>query len=558
MTARRSDREAGRRRPSMLERKPLRVVLVSMMLALVVVGLLASGAAVTTVMRDQLLSRVDAGLREAAVGWAHRPPPARASEDGGAAGDVGGTDGPDGAGVPASPPDSPNQQRPPTQYYVAKFNAAGTVELVINDNDSAPDLRGVDPQTAGPDPFTVGSMPAEPTGATGASDSSASTSTGSWRVLIVDGQDGTTLIALPLGDSVDHTVEQLIIVQTVAGVLVIILVGVLGALLVGRSMRPLQEVEAASADIAAGNLSRRLPERPEGTEVGNLTHSFNEMATRIEAAFAEVRSSEEAARQSEDRMRTFIADAGHELRTPLTSIRGFADLHASGAVPAEVALDRIGSESRRMTSLVEDLLTLAHLDALRPIDRKPVDVVTVVADSVRTISGIAPERGIDVAVDSAPLVLGDAGRLEQAVLNLLVNAVRHTPTTAGIRVTVDVDGQGEAGEAAVITVADEGPGMTAEETTRIFDRFTRLDASRTRGHGGGSGLGLSIAQGIARAHGGEITVVSEPGEGTAFSIRVPTADGARSERRDQPKMEPTGAVGEHESGSQEPPSQPRG
>ena len=555
MTARRSAPGAGRR-PSTLERKPLRVVLVSMMLALVIVGLLASGAAVTTVMRDQLLSRVDAGLREAAVGWAHRPPPARASEDGGATGDVGGTDGADGAGVPASPPGGPNQQRPPTQYYVAKFNAAGTVELVINDNGSAPDLRGVDPQTAGPDPFTVGSVPAEPTGAASVSESSASPD--SWRVLIADGQDGTTVIALPLGDSVDHTVEQLIIVQTVAGVLVIILVGVLGALLVGRSMRPLQEVEAASADIAAGNLSRRLPERPEGTEVGNLTHSFNEMATRIEAAFAEVRSSEEAARQSEDRMRTFIADAGHELRTPLTSIRGFADLHASGAVPAEVALDRIGSESRRMTSLVEDLLTLAHLDALRPIDRKPVDVVTVVADSVRTIGGIAPERGIDVAVDSAPLVLGDAGRLEQAVLNLLVNAVRHTPATAGIRVTVDVDGQGEAGEAAVITVADEGPGMTAEETTRIFDRFTRLDASRTRGHGGGSGLGLSIAQGIARAHGGEITVVSEPGEGTAFSIRVPTADGARSERRDQPKMESTGAVGEHESGSREPPRKSRG
>jgi two-component system OmpR family sensor kinase len=222
-------------------------------------------------------------------------------------------------------------------------------------------------------------------------------------------------------------------------------------------------------------------------------------------------------------MRRFVADASHELRTPLTSIRGFAELYRQGAAqdPADVAraLRRIEDEAARMGLLVDDLLLLARLDQQRPLERVPVDLVAVVAEAVADARLLAPARAIELRVREgiAPQVLGDEARLRQVVTNLMSNALTHTPE--GTPVTVAV-GAIKDQSAVVLSVADSGPGLEPEEARRVFERFYRVDPSRTRA-AGGTGLGLSIVAALVAAHGGEVDVDAAPGKGCAFTVRLP-------------------------------------
>ena len=337
---------------------------------------------------------------------------------------------------------------------------------------------------------------------------------------------------------IEATVRQLAVLELVIGLIAMVIVALLGYWLVRVTLRPLAEVESTAADIAAtaasGELSQRVPVTNENSEVGKLATSFNTMVDAIEVSFAAQQESEAEARASEERMRRFVADASHELRTPLTTVRGFAELYSQGAVPpGEVGdvMRRIEDAASRMGLLVEDLLLLARLDQQRPIEHADVDLVPLMQESVASLRAAHPERSVELLLsdnDAPILVTGDASRLRQVVDNLLSNAARHTPASSGIRVGLTAEGS-----SAVITVHDDGPGMTPEVAARAFERFYRADESRSR-DSGGSGLGLAIVRSLVAAHGGEISLETSPESGSTFTIRLQLTGASQ----DRPSLTP--------------------
>lgn len=352
------------------------------------------------------------------------------------------------------------------------------------------------------------------------------------------------ITSFPRSRTVLGVVRLLLLGTFIAALIVGVLVG---GPLIGRLLSPLTRMTRASQRIASGELSYRvgLPERTD--EIGQLAHSFDEMAERIEHAFTVQQASEE-------RMRTFIADASHELRTPLTAIRGYLDLLNMGAIDdpatARSSLQAARNEADRMSRLLNDLLTLARLDIGRPMQREPMDIVALVGEAVDQARILAGERTVTMQTDGqGPLMInGDHDRLKQVLLALLDNALKYgRPTPEGwVRVRV-----GRTSHEAFITVEDNGRGIAPEDIAQIFDRFYRGErAERKRqvvaamanqsqspdyaatippapdqnahtAGPGGSGLGLAIAQAIVRAHGGEIRVQSQPNVGTVFTIRLP-------------------------------------
>ncbi|MGI5246106.1 sensor histidine kinase [Dactylosporangium sp. CA-139066] len=330
------------------------------------------------------------------------------------------------------------------------------------------------------------------------------------------------VVAISL-DEVDATVSRQVWTSATIGGFVLLVLAVVAYLLVRSSLRPLVEVEETAEAIAAGDLSRRVPEADPRTEVGGLSQALNTMLGQIETAFDERRASEEAARASEERMRRFVADASHELRTPLTTIRGFAELHRQSGRGDE-NIGRIEHHATRMGLLVDDLLLLARMDQQRPLEKVPVDLLSLATDALidarvtatdhrlrlRTPSSEDDEADVEPAV-----VLGDEARLRQVLQNLLSNALSHTPP--GTEVTVFV---GTESDNAILEVSDNGPGMTEEDAKRVFERFYRTDPSRTRALGG-SGLGLSIVAALVAAHGGRVTLRTAPNEGATFRVSIP-------------------------------------
>jgi two-component system OmpR family sensor kinase len=242
--------------------------------------------------------------------------------------------------------------------------------------------------------------------------------------------------------------------------------------------------------------------------------ALNAMLGQIEDAFSRRAASEE-------RLRRFVADASHELRTPLTSIRGYAELFRQGASerPEDLAnaMRRIEEEATRMGGLVEDLLLLARLDQGRPLEQVPVDLFRLATDAVADARAVSPDRTITLTGDGPVVVTGDEARLRQVAANLLGNAAVHTPpgTPVHVRVLAE-DGQ------ARLDVRDEGPGLPPGVGDRVFERFFRADAARSRATGG-SGLGLSIVSAVAEAHGGGARLEAAPGPGAWFVVELPLA-----------------------------------
>lgn len=459
---------------------PLRVSLVAATLAMVAIGLLAQGYAVTTILRHRLISRIDATLIDAAHGWALEQrgrPPSKEDED-------------------------PNAGRPPTSFYVRDVDPDGSVWTVVNDQNAEPLLPP--DNDVGSVPVTIGSV-----------DGSGV----QWRALSVHGENGRLItVARDLSDP-RATLRYLAWSRVAIGVGVLLVLGTAGYVVVNRSLRPLTEVEQTAAAIAAGQLDRRVPERDPRTEVGRLSLALNGMLAQIQQAVASSVASADNARVSEERMRRFITDASHELRTPLTTIRGFAELYRQGAArDVELLMSRIESEASRMGLLVEDLLLLARMDAQRPLDRNWVDLLVLATDAVHDARAIAPNRTVELEVfdgPGTPEVLGDEARLRQVLSNLVSNALQHTPEEAAITVRVGTDG-----DDAILEVVDQGPGMSEQDVQRAFERFFRTDSSRARASGG-TGLGLSIVDSLTRAHGGTVTVSSPPGQGCTFRVAVP-------------------------------------
>jgi len=241
------------------------------------------------------------------------------------------------------------------------------------------------------------------------------------------------------------------------------------------------------------------------------------MLGEIEGAF-------DAQAASEQRLRQFVADASHELRTPLTAVRGYAELFRRGAAddPEELsnAMRRIEQEATRMGGLVDDMLVLARLDEQRPLETESVDLAELAADAVADLRTVDTARAVTLEAPDSLLIVGDRARLTQVLANLLANARGHTPpgTPIDVRLRSDV-----SSDEAVVEVVDHGPGIDPELADQVFDRFVRIDTSRTRRDGAGAGLGLAIVHAIVHAHHGTNGVDVTPGGGATFWIRLPVA-----------------------------------
>ena len=393
-----------------------------------------------------------------------------------------------------------------------------------------------------------------------------------WRVIgipepLTNGTTGTMIVGLDVS-SVYTTIQQLTGVDIVVSIVILSVLALVGFAVVQTNLRPLVDIEATAGEIAAGHLNRRVPERDPRTEVGSLGRSLNIMLSQIETAFHAREESEEAAHQSEERMRRFIADASHELRTPLTAIRGFAEYYrqrgglargnghgtaaedAGGLTPADLdrIMSRVEKEAARTGLLVEDLLLLARLDQQRPLARQPVDLLMLAADAVGDARLLAPTRDIDLTVQpgAAFLVIGDEPKLRQVIGNLMSNALTHTPEGTPIQVAISsgvLDPRAsEPTPAVLLDVIDHGPGLTPEQANRVFERFYRADQARTRATGG-SGLGLAIVDGLVTAQGGIASVDTAERQGARFRIALPLDPEALGSQHpdDEPEVTPTEA-----------------
>ena len=287
--------------------------------------------------------------------------------------------------------------------------------------------------------------------------------------------------------------------------LVILAAVAISWLLIGRTLRPVERIRAEAAEITGSDLHRRIPEPGGQDEIGRLARTLNTMLDRLE---------DSAARQ-----RRFVADASHELRTPLATVRTSLEVglaHQDRAPWPELA-QRAVTETTRLQRLVDALLLLARYDDSAPLTRRErLDLAALARDVVATVPAGVP---VEVELDEAVQVSGDPDQLSRLLRNLLDNAVRYASTRISVTISTDRPD-------TLIQVADDGPGVPAADRERIFDRFVRLEAARTRHRGDttGTGLGLSIARDIATAHGGSITVTDPTaGPGALFVVRLPTA-----------------------------------
>ena len=370
---------------------------------------------------------------------------------------------------------------------------------------------------------------------------------GDYRVMASrDAASGDTVITgLSLEADKALIRTQLLIELAIAAVGALV-VALVGRAMVRSSLAPLERVARTAHRVASQPLERgevsiedRVVEADldSSAEVGQVGGALNTLLGHVESALA-------VRQRSETQVRQFVADASHELRTPLASIRGYTELirreGADADLPEEAtyALERVHSESVRMTALVEDLLLLARLDAGRELRREEVDLVGLLVDTVADARAAGPDHDwrldLDVLEPPAdatqeeaeeflpepPLVIGDEARLRQVIVNLLANARVHTP--AGSHVTTTLAHEGDA---LIVRIHDDGPGIASDVRDRLFERFARGDSSRER-RTGSTGLGMSIALAIVQSHGGGIEVDSSTApqdHGTTFTVRLPAA-----------------------------------
>ncbi|WP_182902251.1 cell wall metabolism sensor histidine kinase WalK [Microbispora sp. H10830] len=459
----------------------LRARLLLVLVVLAAAALTATGAAVALALRAYLVGRVDEQLLAAAA-TARTNPLLRESTD---------RTGLLRAAVA------------PTDYAVRIWRHDGSVLGAWGGRAGAALLdRAPSPAAGGVSgPVTLGS------------------GTGAYRVVSFVGAGGQTraAVGLPLRP-VEETVGRLLLIETMAGAASLGVLALVAHRLVARGLRPLAAIAATAGAIAGGDLDRRAPVASPRTEAGRLALAVNGMLARIQAAM-------EARARSEDRLRRFVADASHELRTPLTAVRGYLQMLRYGVVSQADrpdAVRRADDEAARMAKIVDDLLYLARLDQEPRLRRRPVDLATVAADAICDARAVAPDRVVALEAGDAVEVAADEDAVRQVLANLLGNVRTHTPPGTSATVAVRA-GPGGGG---VIEVRDAGPGMAPEVAERAFSRFYR---GSSRPGVPGSGLGLSIVAAIARAHGGEATLDSGPGEGTVVRVSFPSP--ARSGRR---------------------------
>lgn len=477
-----------------LSRFPLRVSLVVVIGVLTALGLMGFSAVITSTLQSVLIQQVDNQLTSATKSWAHQT----TDNDNGNLGK--------NPAFQESVPGNNGAMRPPSDFYVRVVDGTYSVETFNSVLDSLPDVSSL------VHPSPPKTVPARP----GSAQSSP------WRAASVENTDGTvTIVALSLANE-EHTIARLVFFQVVVGITILALVMAISMYVVRRALKPLNQVELTASLISRGELSQRIPEGFPNTEVGRLSEALNRMLQQIQGAFVHVANSERQARKSEATMRRFIGDASHELRTPLTSVRGYAELYTSGATDdAGMVMDRISEEAGRMSLLVEDLLALVRMDEGRPMRQDRVDMLEVALETAESTRAAFPGRTVTVSnrCGIVPVVIGDSARLHQIMNNLLTNSMRHAGDDAEVTVILSFEKEQDP-TSVIIEVKDNGVGIAEKDLPHLFDRFYRPDVSRSR-QSGGSGLGLSIVQGLVHKHGGTITVHSTVGKGTSFIITLP-------------------------------------
>jgi two-component system OmpR family sensor kinase len=608
------------------DRTPLRTKLITSVLVLVIMALAAISVASVAMLRSYVTTRQDSSLEQAFSYYLNKP-----TEPG------------DGTS-----PNLPVFGRPGNQSYILPGYAYSSTSNLIwalqKPGSQVSWVSNLVPGNGGKSNLAQGSLPQLPTSANWASSSTgvlltvpAQSGPDTWRIFaqtqsypITSGHESFTLVAAVDLGNINAMTSRLVLFDLIVGGVIVMVLATVAIGVVRANLRPLNDIELTAGQIAAGHLDHRVPEGDPRTEIGSLGRSLNAMLAQIERAFHAQGEAEQAAHQSEERMRRFVADAAHELRTPLTTIRGFAahyrlrggsgrlrpgapgpqagtsavddayvvvgdnpvletaadstgpvnDAASGGVAPEGLSPDeldrlmgRVESEATRMGVLVEDLLTLARLDQQRPLNRTPVDLLTLAADAVQDARVVQPGRPIDliVAPGTAFLIDGDEPRLRQVLANLVNNAITHTPAGTPIRVKIGrgnlearstangpagpgtakgATGQTQAPRpavtavldlwadgtdtadarervvpAVVVDVEDDGPGMSVEQAQRVFERFYRADAARNRASGG-TGLGLAIVAGLVSAHGGTVSVRTAPGKGADFQVKLPLSPDA--------------------------------
>ncbi|MEP7763796.1 HAMP domain-containing sensor histidine kinase [Sanguibacter sp. 25GB23B1] len=526
----------------------LRRRLVAVLVSLLVAVAATIGTLSTLALRESLVDQLDGRLSEASARSlrAHEAP--RPSEQDGSSpqdgatgqpGDVPGSDdipsADDLRGFDGPPPglDTPGQ-------------GAGTINLAIGDDT---ELSGyIDSEGTFQSLTTAQVAVLEAVEPDGEPRTVELEDLGDYRVVAATSETGTLVVTGLSSEEVTATVSQYLAVEVIVAVLGIGTAALVGGALVRRELRPLERVAATATRVSQVPLHRgevavleRVPDTDTdpGTEVGKVGTAVNRLLDHVEGALA-------ARHESETQVRQFVADASHELRTPLASIRGYAELvrRMPDEVPDDAlrAMERVESESRRMTTLVEDMLLLARLDAGRPLGSEEVDLTALAVDAVSDAHVAGPDhrwqlelpgaddtddtddadsRTDDLDRNPPTVVLGDEGRLRQVLVNLLANARVHTPPGTTVVTSVRSDG-----ETVHLTVRDDGPGIPEGLRSQLFQRFTRGDAARSPGSGS-TGLGLAIVDAVVRAHGGRIEVDGTRGE-TTFTVALPAA-GLRTE-----------------------------
>lgn len=333
-----------------------------------------------------------------------------------------------------------------------------------------------------------------------------------WLVRVTRLADGDLLVVGMRDAATEQMLGRVGRIALICSFLAIALVVALAWPIVGRALRPLNQVAATADAIGGGDLSQRVPVAGHRTEVGRLGAAFNAMVEQVQQAFAD--------RDDADRrLRRFVSDASHELRTPIATVRGYAELFRRGAAerPADLvkAMDRIESEARRMGTLVEEMLLLARLDERASgLNQERVDLAQIVVEAVADADAADPERGFTAWTGGEVWLDGDADRLRRLLGNLLTNVSRHTPV--GTNATVAI----HSGEKIVVDVSDDGPGLTDTDLARVFERFYRSGGQRSPSDSG-AGLGLAIVEALAEAHGGSVQATHSPTGGALFRITLP-------------------------------------
>jgi len=382
--------------------------------------------------------------------------------------------------------------------YIEAFNARGA-RIGASSN-----LAGYDLPTTGYRPW---SPPEGVNGSWGIADTPVGTVLAHWHVIRSGAAPLATVYVAESLDSVRQTLATFATLLIAAYLAAIALIAAASFWLARTAIGPINEIARSAQEIGGDDLTKRLNWQGRTDELGILAARFDEMLSRLEAAFA--------------RERRFISDASHELKTPLTVINGNAQMLLRWGDKDETvrkeALEAIRSESASMARVINAMLTLAKTDNLHALALEPTNLRPIVADATAALRPQAEAKGLSLRAecDGDAYVMGEPGLLRQLVTNLTENAIKFTES-GGVQVSMRSENAH-----ALLDVADTGPGIPRDAMPQVFDRFYRADPARSRAVEG-TGLGLAVVRNIVRAHGGEIDIKSEVGRGTTFSVRLPT------------------------------------